>query len=333
MRPRYVAPPANAAWTPSPMAPRLPDFLIVGAMKSGTTSLHHILAHHESVFMPVGEVYFFSVDDVEQHPEFFLETSNGWSSHDYEKCFERYLSWYGALFRDAHDGQLIGERSTSYMASKKAPERIARLLPAVKLIFMLRDPVLRAYAHYWHLVRTGRAIYSFEQSIQYTPGTLLQRSYYSRQIKRFKHHFPDESMRFVVFEAFVSHPQHVVDEICEWLGLEDTVNTRVLDTRRNRGAVPRSPRLQIAHNRLFRRLAAERYVDSGLPGLPSDRSSLLLRAISFALRKANLTTKSDYPAMKTTTRAFLETLFRNENRGLSELINVDVGQYWPYMKE
>src|SRR4029453_15619679 len=111
---------------------------------------------------------------------------------DYEHHCQDYLGWYSSFFQNAADGQVIGEDSTTYMASSKASRRIARLLPNVKLIFMLRDPVTRAYSHYWHLVKTGPVIYDFESTLRHTPYTILQRGYYKEQIERFMEYFPED---------------------------------------------------------------------------------------------------------------------------------------------
>ena len=122
----------------------LPDLILVGAPKCGTTSLHAMLALHPDVFIPEYEVFFFDVDDVMIHPDFFFHRS-GSSFHDYEGEFEEYLAWYRSLFTSAEPGQIIGEDTTTYLCSHYAPTRIAELLPDVKLIALLRDPVDRAY--------------------------------------------------------------------------------------------------------------------------------------------------------------------------------------------
>lgn len=312
---------------------RLPDFLIVGAMKAGTTSLAYLLSQHEGIFIPPFEVFFFDIDDIEEHPDFLVEAPDGWSSYDYERNFDQYLSWYRSFFEDAEERQVIGDRSTTYMASKKAPHRIATLLPDVKLIFMLRDPVRRTYSHYWHLVRTGRAIYDFEESIRYVPRSILQRSFYKRQIMRYKEHFRDANLKFMIFESFIINVQDTVDEICHWLGLESSVDTARLETRKNPAILPRNLKLQIAHNRMFRKFAAERYISSHLPDMPRGKSNMFLRAMSYAFRKINLTTQQRYPPMNPGTKRFLQELFGKENRGLSELIGEDLQEYWPYMQD
>ena len=173
-----------------------PDFIIAGAMKSGTSSLQYILNQHKGVFIPSSEIFFYDIDDIVQHPDFFVQTRNGWSLHSYDKEIDTYLAWYKAFFTKAKKGQLIGEKSSTYLASGKAPFRIVEFLPNVKLLFILRDPVARAYSHYWHDVSAGRAIYSFEKTIEYVPGHILRMSFYKEQIERFKNLIPNKNMKF-----------------------------------------------------------------------------------------------------------------------------------------
>src|SRR5512139_536133 len=162
----------------------LPDFIIIGAPKCGTSALHLILAHHPGVFIPDLEVYFFDVDDISIHPEFF-QRRDGFTLHDFDRDLDTYLDWYRSLFAGAAPGQLVGEDSTTYLASRRAPERIARLLPSVRLIAMLRDPVARAYSNYWHNVRRARTARSFEETLRLEPGSLLTRGFYAEQLARY----------------------------------------------------------------------------------------------------------------------------------------------------
>ena len=135
---------------------RLPDFIIAGAMKSGTTSLHQILASDPRIFIPGREIFFFDMDDLSLHSDFWYRDGDGWLTQRYSPSDPGTLAWYAAFFAAARDSQWIGEDSTSYLASAKAPERIATFLPNAKILLLLRDPAARAYSHYWHLVRTGR---------------------------------------------------------------------------------------------------------------------------------------------------------------------------------
>src|SRR6266568_8270036 len=110
----------------------LPNFLIVGAMKSGTSSLWSYLRSHPQVFMP----------DMKE-PMFFVEKKN-WSKG---------LDWYRGLFDDAGEAVAIGEASQPYTMAHSfpgVPGRIVSLIPDVKIIYVLRHPVERMRSHYLH---------------------------------------------------------------------------------------------------------------------------------------------------------------------------------------
>lgn len=313
---------------------KLPNFIIVGAMKAGTTSLHHILNRHENIFIPNREIMFFDMDDIEQNFDFFVETSHKWQIFDYERNFEENLLWYKSFFKDARKNQLIGEDSTTYMASSKAPSRIANLLPNVKLIFMLRNPVSRTYSNYWHLVRSGHAIYDFEKTIKYMPGTLLQRSLYKAHIERYKKYFPDKNMKFIIFEEFIKDLQGVVDEICKFLGLDSSVDVSKVETHKNPTKVPRSIKLQILYNHIFRthRLVTQAF-GSHLPNIPQVEPKRFWRKMDKLIYKFGFTDKKSYPPLRQKTRRFLEEIFSKENRGLSKLIGKNIKEYWPYLED
>ncbi|HET6745796.1 MAG TPA: sulfotransferase, partial [Candidatus Limnocylindria bacterium] len=231
-------------------APRLPDFIIGGAMKSGTTSLHHMLNAQPGVFIPDAEIFFFDVDDFEQHPDFFTDRSGRWISHDFGADGAGYLDAYASRFGLAPDGALIGEDSTTYLASRRAPERIARMLPAVRMIFVLRDPASRTYSHYWHLMRTGRATASFETMLRHQPGTMIQRSLYREQVARYLAVLPREQIHVVAFERLVSEPMGVLAEVGRFLGLTEVQEVPTDAVHRNRAQVPRVLALQRLANRI-----------------------------------------------------------------------------------
>ncbi|MBW2260597.1 MAG: sulfotransferase [Deltaproteobacteria bacterium] len=315
----------------------LPDFIIIGAQKSGTSSLHGILARHPGVFIPPREIFFFDVDDVEQHPDFFVRTGDGWTDHDFERDLAAYLAWYRGMFEDARPGQMIGEDSTTYLASRAAPGRIAAMLPEVKLIALLRDPVTRAYSHYWHTVSTGRATMTFEESLQAGRGNLITRGRYLEQIERYLAHFGSGSLKIILFEEFVSDEQSTVDGVCAFLGLEPSIDLATVDPHKNRASPPLSLPARLLVNRLFQRFTAKSY-RGRIPNMPSyDPGSLRSRIEKHPLARRladgyeSLRPRRRYPAMKPETRSHLEGVFRRLNAGLSELIGRDVSEHWPYM--
>ncbi len=298
-------------------------------MKSGTTSLHYLLGSHQRVFIPRKEIFFFTIDDYEQHPGFFRGPMGSWVDRDYERQFDEYFAWYASFFEEAADGQLVGEDAPTYMASATAPARIKALLPRCKLIFMLRCPVRRAYSQYWHLVASGRAFHSFEKTVRYHPGNLLQRGLYRSHVEAFSRHFPASQLKFVIFERFVRDPQTVANELAEFLDLSCGLDLSTTKTQRNAAQMPRFFRLQLAYNRLFPQLATAHYVRKHLPGAARPAHKGLLLTMDKWFKRLNVVQKP-YPTMRTRTRAFLESFYARENRGLSELIGTNVSEEWKY---
>jgi len=318
---------------------RLPDFIIGGAMKSATTTLHHIMASHERVFMPLKELFFFDIDDFEQHRNFFVPFGSRWNVHDYDRDFDKNLLWYSSFFKEASEGVLLGEDTTTYLASRKAPARIARLLPHVKLIFLLRNPVARAYSQYWHMVGKGSMTYTFEQALRYDPSTILQRGHYREQLARYLEFFDRKQIKVVVFEHFVKNLQATVDDVCDFLGLSSTVDTRSVNLYMNRTSLPRFRRMQLTVNRGARVVDSRRYllhtmVESSRKGGEEatrwgDFSSLLKRFV----KKIVFDDRAPVPPMKRETSEFLGRYYRMENRGIEDLVGQDLKTFWRYMEE
>lgn len=304
-------------------------------MKSATSTLHYILAQHDEVYMPDGEIHFFSVDDVTEHPAFFHKEGTEWAVQDYRRGFDTYETRYKQRFEDAAPNQVIGEDSTVYLASKKAPTRIAEHLPDVKLIFLLRDPVKRAYSHYYHALQAGRAIYSFEDALQYGRRFYITRGLYREHLVRYLEVFDREDITVLIFEDFIQNMQARVDELCEWLGLSESLDLSSFNsTQKNASLVPRWPRLMAWQNYIFRPLQArnKNHRIAELPDYEFSGVEQLMNSVNYRLRYLNLQ-EGEKPPMSPKARNFLQELYRRENQGLSELIGIDVGRYWNYMED
>ncbi|MFZ4828182.1 MAG: sulfotransferase family protein [Phototrophicaceae bacterium] len=321
----------------------VPDFLIVGAMKSGTTSLHHILAHHPRVFIPPSEIFFFDLDDIEQHYDYFIYNKRGqkWHAYDFEARFAEYWQWYVGHFATALPDQLVGEDSTTYLASQIAPQRLAQHLPHAKIIILLRDPIERAWSHYGHLMESRRAIYTFEDTIMNEPHTLLQRGFYARQIAHWLSYFPREQVHILLFEAFIQDMQAHVDRLCDFLGLTERIDTQAIPTWSNKTTYPRFVELQLAYNRLLRPITSRRFlIETTLPNQQDassrprpSRSSRLIRQMAQVDRALVRLNAGKRPPMKAETRQFLQDLYRRENRSLAELTALPIHQHWQWMQE
>lgn len=207
----------------------LPDFLIVGEAKCGTTSLYDDLVRHPAVLeAAVKEVHFFDLR------------------------FRRGLHWYRSQFpiewrmrkAAAHGARLqTGEASPYYMFHPHAPVRIKEALPDVKLIAMLRNPVERAYSQYQHEVRKGReTLPSFEEAVDREPDRLrgerermladerynspehrrhayVARGVYVDQLVRLRELFAPEQLLVIKSEDYFASPDATVRRVVAFLGL------------------------------------------------------------------------------------------------------------------
>ena len=189
---------------------RLPEFLCVGASKSGTTSLHNILVQHPEIYLPKQkEIHFFDNDD----------------------NFKKGIDWYKQHFYDAKQDNVIGEITPDYMFYDFAPQRMKTALGEnVKLIFMLRDPVERAYSEYLFNVRRGYFNKPFEEVIEdeksFDPNKFenryyihIYRSLYSQHIKNIQQTFKNaENITYIIFEEdFLKNKQKTFSDLYEFL--------------------------------------------------------------------------------------------------------------------
>ena len=127
----------------------LPTFLIIGTMKGGTTSLHRYLRQHPEVFMPERKELNFFLDEYAGPPIDPPEERN-WS---------RGITWYERQFAGAERERAVGEASANYSRYPTYPgvaERIAEVVPKVKIIYLVRNPIDRVFSHYLHDVANGR---------------------------------------------------------------------------------------------------------------------------------------------------------------------------------
>ena len=127
----------------------LPTFLIIGTMKGGTTSLHRYLRQHPEVFMPERKELNFFLDEYAGPPIDPPEERN-WS---------RGITWYERQFAGAEDERAVGEASANYSRYPTYPgvaERIAKIVPEMKLIYLMRNPIDRVLSHYLHDFAKGR---------------------------------------------------------------------------------------------------------------------------------------------------------------------------------
>ncbi|MGB3402769.1 MAG: tetratricopeptide repeat protein [Microcoleaceae cyanobacterium] len=189
-----------------------PDFIIIGAQKSGTTSLYHYLSQHPKVISSI------------------VKEINFWS-----KDFDKGLDWYLAQFPPSPKRRklLTGEASPSYLNTREAPERLSQAFPNIKLIILLRNPVNRAISHYYHWQRENWTSNSLkdgiEQDIQQLenpendywnqPHSYVGRGIYIRFLKKWMSLFPKEQFLIIKSEDFYEKPAKTLSQVYQFLDI------------------------------------------------------------------------------------------------------------------
>ncbi|MGB7057480.1 MAG: sulfotransferase, partial [Geitlerinemataceae cyanobacterium] len=174
---------------------KLPNFIIVGAGKGGTTSLYKYLQQHPKIFLPEKkELYFFAFEG-EEHPDGVTNFED-----------------YQAMFQDAPEDKVIGEVSSVYLFRPKAAERIHHYVPNAKLIATLRNPTDRAFSSYLMHVgdrhpsifnpQTGKLI-EFAEIVR-NRGYFIQIGFYYEQLKRYYDRFDSSQIKIYLYEDLVS---------------------------------------------------------------------------------------------------------------------------------
>ena len=316
----------------APSQDYLPNFIIGGAMKSGTSTLHTILAQHPKIFLPVEEVGFFDIDNIVEHFDFnfFDKKKKQWVFQDMETHPKALWEWYGDKFKPGA-GKLCGEDSTTYITSELAAQRIALQDKEIKVLFMLRQPSKRAYSNYHHLLRSGIVAHTFEDTLQFNPQLILKRSLYKQQLEAYYKHLPKEQIKVIVFEDLVAAPKKVITEVCEFLDVDvDEFEASVFTTHANKGRLPLFFGVQRWKN-LFSRGFGNSFYLKILPvkaPVSVVRRFVPAKIINRVSGVFNPLREKKAPAMNPGTKTYLDTYFSKELQGLDELTGQEILSKW-----
>lgn len=266
--------------------PQLPTFLIAGAMRCGTTSLNAYLREHPEI--SVG------------HPK---------EVHFFDQNYERGVDWYLRHFPDSDDSNAVGEATPGYIYFPEVAKRIATTLPDVKILLLLRDPVDRAYSHYWHNRSVGRERLDFAEAIASEPKRLersrdyrarysyLDRGRYGGQLENLLHFIPLEQILVQTFDEIASDPTTVYRRTCRFLGVSDDYTPPNLGQVTNAFVEYRSPLLR-------------------------DRTKGFPKRLRNAVAVLNRKRSGDYEPMRTETADFIRSETEEDNRAIASLTGV-----------
>ena len=287
----------HRGWTPARTGTALtvlPTFVVIGAAKAGTTSIHEYLSEHPQVFMP-------SIK-----PQFLAYDGPG-SVGDYPV---RDFAHYESLFTDTQGYAAIGDVSEACLNSTGAAGRIATTIPDARIIVVLRNPVERAFSGYMMQLRTGKqqveAATAFREDANFVQG-----GFYFERLTRYFDRFPRERIQVHLFDDFSADTLGVMRQMFRFVGVDDTFRPGV-EVRHNAGYSPRSKALSVFVARRDVRQVARRIVP---------------RAVRPFVRRALRANQAAIPSMPVTLRAEMEELYREDVLRVEELIGRDLSRW------
>jgi hypothetical protein len=284
----------------------LPNFIVIGVAKAGTTSLYRYLDQHPEIFMcPEKGTNFFGYED-----------ARDWKWHDegdpplLRHFHVRTFADYEAAFAGATNEPAVGEVSPQYFRCPTAARRIHEHIPEAKLVASLRNPADRAFSGF--LMRTRRGEKVADADAELTPeSSHVREGFYYERMKRYFDLFPREQIRTYLFEDFKRDPTAIVQDLYEYLGVsrEFVPDTGV---RHNPANVPRSKVL----NRVFYHPRVIRGAKAVLPQR--------VQTMAKGLRQRNLRPAPTFPREL---RARLQDVYREDILRLEALLDRDLSSW------
>jgi len=266
------------------------DFLIVGAQKSGSTSLRAFLGEHEKeIFILNRELHFWNRDG---------QYKDGAGLNEYLKNFA-----------DAKPHQIKGEKSPSYLVSKEAPGRIHKHFPEVKIIAILRNPIDRAYSAYWHGRRVGaiettttfgEAVRNYKVNQGKPYGDMVTAGFYSDQIAHYLNFFPIKQLHVISFESTLTQANDELHGVLKFLLPNSAIGneeSQLSFPKRNVARASRFPKLNEA---IF-------------------KSKLLSYSTKSRISKKSLV-EMKVPEMLEADRSFLQEIYAGQNQALQSIL-------------
>lgn len=263
---------------------KYPDFLIVGFQKCGTTALVSYLSQHHDIFIPKLEI------------------------HYYEKTSFKNLDWYKSHFKS---GKINGEKSPSYVFHAK---EIFKDNPNVKLIFLFRNPVKRAYSEYWMNIINGTETRPFEKSVFDSKKNYIKTGLYSNYVTEFLKYFDNSQMMFIISENFYTNRIKITQDVFSFIGVKNIRIKKMRDVYK--GGLPKYDCL----TKLTGILSSYMWNTHN-----SCLFFLIKRIIPFLTL---INKKKGYPEINIEIENKLKEYFKPYNNELKELLNIDIDKFW-----
>lgn len=285
----------------------MPNFLIIGAQKAGTTSLYHYLNEHPQIYMsPVKEPGFFAFEG--DKPRFC-----GPGDERLTNRIVTDIDAYLRLFDKTTDEIAIGEATTLYLQNLEAAKRIKKYIPNVKLIIILRHPVDRAYSAFMHLKRDSleeiedfqQALLVEEKRIKDNWGFLWRyksMSLYSDALQTYFSHFDLQQIRVYLYEEFNYNPRQILKDIFSFLNVDNQFFPDVL-ARYNTSGIPKN-------KALYNFMSKENRIKTGLKHLIPQQ--VKTQVVDYVKKNNRIKQSLDLQKRKEITKIFKTDLIKTQ---------------------
>lgn len=187
-------------------------FFLAGFQKCATTWLHRCLEEHPQIFVP-------NVDMV----------------HYYDMNYHRGRDWYEKFYQSYNQEQMRGDTTVSYARSELAIKRIAKTNSNAKIILSLRNPITRAFSHYWHEKKKGKIQFGFQEIFENYDlfSDWIETGFYSIAIKRVKKYFSEVKLYILLFDDIEADPKTAIQKFYEFLCVDSDFEPTYLTKKVN----------------------------------------------------------------------------------------------------
>lgn len=286
----------------------LPNFIIIGAPKAGTTSLYHYLSEHPQVFMSEPkEVNYFSREEIIEQGLYYKDFK------------AKNLNEYKQLFETASNQKAIGEGSVSYLFYPKTAEKIKACISNVKIIMLLRNPMERGYSHYLMDYKLGLVDLTYEEIVYKKSNHKYINLYYQQyvelglyyeQVKRYLELFDKEQIKIYFQEDLRENSEAIVDDLYDFLNIE---KSSVPNTNKEHNA------FSMPKNKLIHKLYGSHIVRTTLSKFfPESLKEWLLN---------NLFERTKKPVLDNKIKTYLLSIYKPDIQNLEKLLNKNLS-YW-----
>ncbi len=287
----------------------LPNFIIVGAPKAGTTSLCHYLSEHPLVFMSdPKEINFFSKEEIENQGVYCKEFK------------AKNIAEYEDLFASVTDEKAVGEGSVSYLFYPKVAQKIKDALPNVKIVILLRDPISRGFSHYLMDYRLGLVNVPYDEIVNkkssHKNGDLYYQQYvelglYYKQVKRYLDYFGRKQVKVYLQEDLCRDIKGVLLDLYDFFGINKSFLPNA-DKQHNAFLMPK--------NRLIHKLYSFYMIRNFLSELLPNWLKEILLSTFFE--------RSKKPELSESTREYLRKFYLPDIQKLEILIHRDLSHWY-----